>query len=477
MHDPTPSPPTPGVAGPRLRVLWLIAVAVATFLGPWQVGTTVLVVHLVWCWRAGATPADLLRSARRLGTFMVFILLTMLFFPANTDVGDGVGVGPLTVYPGGLVDGLVLSVRLCAVVFASLAVRAGAGADAFARGLRSLGLPTLLALSLDAVFGLLADTPRRGGGRGRGRGRGGGGGGGRGRGRGGGGGRGRGRGGGGGRGRHRDDPGPHRSAPMDDESRLEQLRRYFKAVRGQDPDTFARPLARSMDRATERLSAEHPDLPPEVIHDAAVISGVAAVMVGLRWFKTLPGLPFAPGHKNAVLLPLYVVASEMTHSRLGATFAGLTMGTIGFLSGDGRYGIFEVFKHAAPGLLADLLHPVFRRIPLPRVPVYTVLGVILAVGRLGAELSVALALGVPGTFYALIGGVSITHVIAGALSGFVSAALLGAIDRVTELRSDTLRRGMPHPEDDDPSPSRYGGGPADPPAVPTVLESDSTEHS
>ena len=205
-----------------------------------------------------------------------------------------------------------------------------------------------------------------------------------------------------------------------------------------------------MDRATERLSADHPDLSPQLIHDAAVISGVAAVMVSLRWFKTLPGLPFAPGHKNAVLLPLYIVATEMTHSRFGGTVAGLTMGIVGFLSGDGRYGIFEVVKHAAPGLLADILHPFARRLPLPRVPLYAGLGMILAIGRLGAELSVALLLGVPTSFYALIGGVSVTHIVAGALSGFVTAALLGAIDRVQELRAGPEGSG-----DDDPARHRY----------------------
>ena len=107
---------------------------------------------------------------------------------------------------------------------------------------------------------------------------------------------------------------------------------------------------------------------PELIHDAAVISGVAAVMVSLRWFKTLPGLPFAPGHKNAVLLPLYIIASEMTHSRFGATVAGLTMGIIGFLSGDGRYGIFEVFKHAAPGFSRTSCTPSFAAFPRPESP-------------------------------------------------------------------------------------------------------------
>ena len=37
------------------------------------------------------------------------------------------------------------------------------------------------------------------------------------------------------------------------------------------------------------------------------------------------------------------------------------MGTIAFLMGDGRYGVFEILKHVAPGVIVDLFLPVLRR--------------------------------------------------------------------------------------------------------------------
>jgi hypothetical protein len=205
------------------------------------------------------------------------------------------------------------------------------------------------------------------------------------------------------------------------------LKTYMKAIRESDAEMLAGPVHRAIEDAEAQLLEEHPDLPRHVIHDAAVIAGIAAVMLTLKWFKTMPGLPFAPGHKNAVLLPLYLLGNELCTTRFGATGCGVTMGVLAFLTGEGRYGVFEIFKHVAPGFLVDVLHPLVR--PFGRtIWVYIPFGIVLAAGRLATELGVAFLLGVPKAFYAAIGGVSVTHLIAGGLSGFVSATLLGVVD-------------------------------------------------
>ena len=255
--------------------------------------------------------------------------------------------------------------------------------------MRQFGLPTLVALALDATFDLLDG---RGGG-----------------------------GGGGGRGRNR---GPGQG------SRRAQLSRYLKAAREADPETFIAPVERSIDAATARLQERHPDADPGMLRDAAVIAGVSVTMIGIRWLRVLPGLPFAPGHKNAVLLPLYLLGAELTHSRLGGAACGLVMGLVAFVSGEGRYGVLEVVKHLVPGLLADLLLPLLKRLPGRPVWAYGVAGVVMATGRMSAELLAALLLGAPGAFYAWIGTLAVTHLGAGAASGFISAALLRALDRV-----------------------------------------------
>ena len=42
--------------------------------------------------------------------------------------------------------------------------------------------------------------------------------------------------------------------------------------------------------------------------DLGVVAGVATAMLALKILKLLPGIPFAPGHKTVLLIPLYVVA-------------------------------------------------------------------------------------------------------------------------------------------------------------------------
>jgi hypothetical protein len=55
------------------------------------------------------------------------------------------------------------------------------------------------------------------------------------------------------------------------------------------------------------------------------------------------------------------------------------------------------------------------------------LGVVLATGRFSTEIVVAWLLGAPAAFFAYVGVSGVTHLGAGALSGVVSASILGAV--------------------------------------------------
>jgi hypothetical protein len=185
-------------------------------------------------------------------------------------------------------------------------------------------------------------------------------------------------------------------------------------------------LNRHLARVEQHLAERDPDLPPHAARDAAVIAGVALTMLGIKVLKLLPGLPFAPGHKGVLLIPLYFVAASMTRSRLGATWTGLTMGTVAFLLGDGRYGVFEIAKHVTPGLLVDLLFPLIAR--RRGAFAWSVVGLVAALGRFATITLIALAVQPPAIVYAvLIPGLAV-HAIFGALSGLVTAPLLRALD-------------------------------------------------
>jgi hypothetical protein len=148
-------------------------------------------------------------------------------------------------------------------------------------------------------------------------------------------------------------------------------------------------------------------------------------MMSMKILKVMPGIAFASGHKTLILIPLYILAAQLTYSRFGGTTAGTIMGLISYLNGDGRYGIFDVLKHVVPGLAIDLLWPVFRRLPR-RIWIYSILGIIAALCRVSTELALALLLGARWEVFLGLTWRVTSNLLAGALSGAVTFVLLPA---------------------------------------------------
>jgi len=168
----------------------------------------------------------------------------------------------------------------------------------------------------------------------------------------------------------------------------------------------------------------------ELTRDIALIAGLSLTMLGIKALKVLPSIPFAPGHKLVLLTPLYVVAALRTRTRFGATLTGLVMGTVAFLLGDGRYGIFEILKHVAPGILCDLLVPVLLRVHGTRQPgavAWSLLGGVMGLGRFATIFTVTLAVQPPAVAWAFLVPGLIIHTTFGVLSGLVSSPLIRAL--------------------------------------------------
>jgi len=107
------------------------------------------------------------------------------------------------------------------------------------------------------------------------------------------------------------------------------------------------------------------------------------------------------------------------------------MGTVAFLLGDGRYGIFEIAKHVAPGIAVDLLLAPTRRLAAGgrarRVAAWSALGLVAALGRYATITLIALAVQPPALVYAVLLPGLLVHATFGALSGLVTAPLLAAL--------------------------------------------------
>jgi len=397
-----PVPPAPRI-DPRWKVAYLVAVTVATFAAPPRVRlhvvSALLLLQVSALLAFRVTPGEVLRTATRLKVVFLFLVGCYLLLP-------GEGHDRVIRWPAGRfgwslgfnLTGLKTALTMCGqmmtVTLASAVLRRGGEAD-LVNGLRSFRCPRLLAYSFDNILALFGGSIRRGQG-----------------------GKRRGSGGGQGRDGH---PGPG-------------LRAISRQLLRGDASSLAAAVRSGVERAGERshtLTATEGD--SRLAHDVTVISGLGLLMMSLKILRILPGVPFASGYKTIVLFPLYILAAQLTYSRFGATTAGFIIGLVGLLNGDGRYGIFEVFRHVVPGVVIDLLWPLFRRLPR-RIWIYSTLGVIAAVCRVSTELLLGLCLGARWEVYLGLSFRLTTNLLAGILSGAVTYALLPAVQQLEPVR-------------------------------------------
>lgn len=375
------------IESPRVRVGYLLAVSLSAFFLKGLEPLLALTFLQIGLWTLSRLPLKgLARAVSRLLPFSVTVLILFALFPPE---GAGPAAREWTVlgtrlgwHPDGLAYGARMILRVLAVVAASGWVqRTGAPGD-FVAGLRGWFLPESVAGTIAATLSLLESEPARRGG--------------------GGGGRGRGDGGGGG--------------PRAGDAGQTTLRRILKGEMDFLPGMIDSSVARARGAASAMSTAAMRD-------DVAVISGVCLLMLGTKLAKILPGIPFAPGYKTALLLPLYFVAADRTRMRFGATVAGTTLGVISFLFGDGRYGVFEILKHMAPGLVVDAAAPAFDAVRGRTVP-FVIVSALAAAARLTSILAVVWLVDGNAALYAAAAIQGSSQLAFGAASGVVAARLL-----------------------------------------------------
>jgi hypothetical protein len=152
---------------PRLRALYLLAIAVGVFFLPswWMVA--IVAGAQVGLWLAlGIGVGALLRQLRKLALFLAVIQVAYALVTVDParDVWSTLAVFGLEVDLNqyGALVGLTMVLRVIAVVLASQVARAG-DPRALAGGLGQLGVPRKAALSIDATLALLgsAQAPSR----------------------------------------------------------------------------------------------------------------------------------------------------------------------------------------------------------------------------------------------------------------------------------------------------------------------------
>jgi hypothetical protein len=360
---------------PRLRVLYLAIVAVgALVLADFRVLIGLAVAHVVAWVALGEGTRALGRQLFKLTGFAAFIVLSYALTKDDPSTDRWTKLYGIDVNAGGALVGARMVLRVVIVVLASRIARAG-DPRAIAEGLRRIGVPEVVSLSMDAVLSLMGGSGSGGG-----------------------------RGGGGGRGRGGGRDGAKGS-----------FWASLKRIAGGDVGPIAERIERQVDRVQSHLGDKG-------TADIAIIAALSLTMLGIKALKVLPSIPFAPGHKLVLLTPLYIVAALRTKTRAGATLTGLVMGSVAFLLGDGRYGVFEILKHVAPGVLCDLFVPLFRR--RAGGLAWSVLGGVMGLGRFATIFTITLVAQPPAIAWAILVPGLIVHTTFGVLSGLVSAPLV-----------------------------------------------------
>jgi hypothetical protein len=380
-----------------LKVIYLLAITAVAFAVPafaltrparWWVVPALLALQVVILLACRFPITEIIRPAWRLKWLFLFLVGCYVLLPAESPgAGDLVlrwdvplvdWQLPLNVT--GLDRAALMCLQILTLLLASTVVRVtGSGSD-LADGLRALRLPDLFVYSLDHTLGLLGGARKSGRGRGQ---------------------------------------------PAGQGGTLSTAKRLLRG----DIGGFVETIRTNIERAGERLDHDSDRrLGPRLVHDIGIVTGIALCMASVKVLKFLPGLPFAPGHKALLLFPLYVLASRLTHSRWGGTAAGSIMGVIGFLQGDGRFGVLEILRHVAPGLVIDLPGPLVRRLPAWALG-YCFLGMAAAAGRITSELVLVLLLGARAEVYLFPAAILVPNLLAGFLSGFVTIFVLRAFAR------------------------------------------------
>ena len=150
-------------------------------------------------------------------------------------------------------------------------------------------------------------------------------------------------------------------------------------------------------------------------NDLVVISTFTMIVTTIRFMKIAPGLPIAPGHKNILIIPFFILAGRMSNKRFPATNIGFISGIVHFLAGFGKYGPFGPLQFMVPGLVVDLLNPLFKK--SNSVFVFGLIGLLAGASRVAAEISLALLVGMPLEYYL----VYLPYIFSQCLFGMLSA--------------------------------------------------------
>ena len=184
-------------------------------------------------------------------------------------------------------------------------------------------------------------------------------------------------------------------------------------------------IEKNIQKSDNLLIQNYPEISQTKRKDILVILTVVVAIMSLKFLQLMPGLPIAPGHKNLLVIPLIILASLSTHMKNGGLAAGFATGIVSFLMGFGKFGIFEVFHFALPGLVSDWLYPLIKNNQGNWLIVkLAIIGAILGFTRFVANILILLLVGTPQIALIVMTPMLISQIVFGALSSIICVIVI-----------------------------------------------------
>lgn len=160
-----------------------------------------------------------------------------------------------------------------------------------------------------------------------------------------------------------------------------------------------------------------------------VVLALFAALIALS--KAVLRVPIhVPGHTGITWMAILLVGRALVRRRWAGTMLGLVSGIIAVALVGGREGLLLWVKYLTPGMVMDLAAFLSaERLGNPIVG--AIAGAVANTAKLVTSLIVSLALGIPTGYIALGLGLSATtHVVFGALGGWLGATVFALLQRV-----------------------------------------------
>ncbi|MCK9306913.1 MAG: ECF transporter S component [Methanoculleus sp.] len=163
-----------------------------------------------------------------------------------------------------------------------------------------------------------------------------------------------------------------------------------------------------------------------------------SLMGGLVFvMKTAFRMPLGiPGHTGIFLVIPVIIGVAIIRKPGSGTYIGLVSGVLLSFFGLSGMHVFDVFQYTALGASIDAAGYVFRY-RMESVPFGVLAGIAGNLAKMVVNFAVDLAIGVPFVVVAVGAGISsVSHVLFGALGGFVSAYLVARLIKTGVISRD-----------------------------------------